>query len=152
MGTFLIQILGTVLSIGVALFGLGMIGIHLLEVKKDAEVIGYMNQSGQIAEAIQRYARDNGLLPVAEGREPLDILLESRYMKTMPEGGESGWSLDEESYSLLTPVGGSKEHALEICVAARRKVGMPQPDKVFKCDGSDAPDGVLSVKDPCCLK
>src|SRR5690606_20207452 len=101
--------------------------------------------------AVQSYASDKGRLPIEANRDPLDILVGDKYMKYKPLGGASEWALNGSSQSLLTPVKGEINKATKICVAARVKAEMPNPETIFKCDGSDAPDGALSPKDPCCL-
>lgn len=151
MSNVIIGVIGVILFIGLAVAGTSWLGPMFMESRIEAEAVGYLNQTSQISHAIESYASDRGKLPVQSGREPIDILVAERYMKNKPEGGSSDWVYDGETQSLITPVAGAVDQATKICVAARVRAEMPQPERVFKCDGSDAPNGVLSSKDPCCL-
>ncbi|AXK44115.1 hypothetical protein [Erythrobacter aureus] len=151
MSNVLLGIMGTILFIGLALAGVVFIGPEFMDTKIDAEASGYLNQRSQIAYAIESYASENGKLPLEAGKEPIDLLVEKKFLTRAPAGGSSQWSLNSADNSLITPVAGPKAHATKICVAARAKAKMAQPENIYKCDGSDAPGGRLSAKDPCCL-
>src|SRR3546814_1232853 len=75
------------------------------------------------------------------------ILVAEKYMKYAPEGGAAGWTLNSATKSLITPVSGSGDRASRVCISARIKAKMPSPSTILKCDGSDAPGGVLSPSD-----
>lgn len=151
MSNVIIGVIGVILFIGLAVASATWLGPKLMNSRIEAEAVGYLNQTSQISQAIESYASDRGELPVKAGHEPIDILVAEKYMKYKPQGGASGWVLDGDAQSLITPVAGEVEQATKVCVAARIKAQMPQPARVFKCDGSDAPGGALSPKDPCCL-
>lgn len=119
--------------------------------KTQAEAVDYLNQAGQISEAIAHYQGDHGKAPVNGAQEPVDVLVSTRYMKSAPPGGQSGWIYDEGTNSLMTPAKGNLSDATQVCIAARKKAGIPNPEKVFQCSGADAPGGALADNDPCCL-
>ena len=151
MSNVLIGIIGVILFIGLALSSAVWLGPKFMNTKIEAEAVDYLNQSSQIARAVESYASDKGRLPIIDGKEPIEVLVEEKYMKYAPAGGASGWELNGSTQSILTRVAGAEDRATRVCVAARVKAQMPSPEKIYKCDGSDAPGGALSVKDPCCL-
>lgn len=151
MSNVIIGIIGVILFIGMAVAGAVYLGPKFLDSRIDAEAIGYLNQSSQISKAVEDYSSDRGRLPIEAGREPVEILVAEKYMKYAPEGGAAGWTLNSATKSLITPVSGSGDRASRVCIPARIKAKMPSPSTILKCDGSDAPGGVLSPSDPCCL-
>lgn len=151
MSNVIIGIIGVILFIGMAVAGAVFLGPKLGDSRIDAEAVGYLNQTGQISKAVEEYSSDRGRLPIEAGREPIDILVSEKYMKYAPAGGADGWMLNSETKALITPVDGGGVRANKVCIAARTKAKVPNPTKVLKCDGSDAPGGVLAPSDPCCL-
>lgn len=151
MSNIIIGIIGVILFTGLAVAGTVWLGPKFTQSTVDAEAINYLNQKSQISRAIEHYASDRGRLPVESGRQPVEILVENGYLRSAPLGGESGWVLNSDVSSIITPVAGDSARANNVCIAARLKANMPDPERVLKCDGSDAPDGRLSSRDPCCL-
>jgi hypothetical protein len=145
----LIGIIGVILFIGLALSGASYFGSNLVATKVDAQASDYLNQSSQIGRAIEQYASDNGRLPIDGSRNPIDILIESKYMRSAPPGGSSTWTYVDSAKAMLASVSGTSTQALQVCVSARKRASMPSPTNVLKCDGST---GALSKKDPCCLR
>ena len=151
MTNILIALIAAALFIGLALAGVVYIGPRVIDSRVEAEATNYLYQSSQISKAIQDYASDHGRLPLDGSRDPIDILVAEKYMKYAPEGGATKWKLDAGAGALITPVPEDGDRAQKVCVAARVKASMPDPEKVLKCDGSDAPGGKLTPSDPCCL-
>jgi hypothetical protein len=148
MSNVLLGIIGVVLFIGLAVASASYFGGSLIGVKVDAQATDYINQSSQIAKAIEQYTSDNGRLPVNGTQEPVDILVASRYMKSKPPGGRSPWVMSAAAKALLTPAAGSDADGLKVCIAARKRANITNPTQVKACNGSG---GALSKTDPCCL-
>lgn len=151
MSNVLVGIAAIILFIAGSLAMATFFGPKFMASRIDAQAVSYLSESSQISHAVESYASDNGGLPVEPGKEPVEILVAENYLSDAPTGGASGWFLAEEDAAILATVEGSRERALDICAAARKKAGFPNPERVYQCDGSDHPNGILSVKDPCCL-
>ncbi len=151
MSNVLLGIMGSILFIGLALAGAVFIGPKVAETKIEAEAGRYLNQRSQIAHAVQNYASENGKMPVEPGKDPIELLVERKFLTRAPAEDGSGWSLNTADNFLVKPVDAPRDQATKICVAARAKAKMPSPESIFQCDGSDAPNGRLSANDPCCL-
>lgn len=149
MSNVLLGIIGVIFFIGLAIAGASYFGDSLTGTRVEAQASNYLNQSSQISRAIEQYASDNGRLPIDGGRNPLDILIESKYMRSAPPGGSTGWAYSPDAKAMLASVSGTTDQGLKVCIAARKKAAMPSPTNVLKCDGST---GALSKKDPCCLR
>jgi hypothetical protein len=144
----LLGIIGVIFFIGLALAGASYFGSAITGSKVEASATDYLNQSSQIARAIDQYVSDNGTLPIDGTNEPVAILVSKRYMTKAPPGGRSPWVMSASAKALLTPAAGTVEEGLKVCVAARKKANIPSPSNVLKCDGST---GALEKFDPCCL-
>lgn len=148
MSNVLIGIIGVIFFIGLAIAGYSYFGEAVLGSKVDAQATEYLNQQSQLARAIEHYSSDNGKIPVDGASDPVDILVSSKYLKSAPPGGRSPWTLNSDAKALLARPEGSVSEGLEVCIAARRKANMPDPEHPLQCDGSG---GSLAKNDPCCL-
>lgn len=148
MSSVILGIVGVIFFLGLAIAGASYFGSSLTATKVDAQATEYLNQSSQIARAIEQYSSENGKLPINGSVEPIDILVASKYMKVAPPGGRSPWVMNVAAKALLTPAADNNADGLKICIAARKRASMVNPTQVKKCDGST---GALSKYDPCCL-
>lgn len=149
MSNVLLGIIGVIFFIGLAIAGASYFGGSLVGTRIEAQASNYLNQTSQISRAIEQYASDNGRLPIDGSRNPIDLLVEGKYMRSAPPGGSTGWAYAPAAKAMLASVSGSSADSLKVCVAARRKAAMSNPSNVLRCDGST---GALSKKDPCCLR
>ena len=114
MSNVIIGIIGVVLFIGLSVASASWIGPQVMASRIEAAAVGYLNQSGQIARAVETFTSEKGRLPVEAGRNPIEILVSERYMKHAPEGGASGWELHSSDLTLITPVEGTVDHANKV--------------------------------------
>ena len=148
MSSVVMGIIGVVLFITLALATTVFLGPKVTERRLTAEAVSYLNQSSQIAQALEDYARDKGGYPSGSGVIPINALVSGGYMSSVPPGGAGSWQMNSTAKAILTPIAGAPSKALKICVVAREKAMMSSPSNVLKCDGST---GTLSLQDPCCL-
>lgn len=148
MSNVLLGIIGVIFFIGLAIAGASYFGTAITGSKVEASATDYLNQSSQIARAIDQYVSDNGSLPIDGTNEPVSILVSRRYMTKAPPGGRSPWVMSASAKALLTPAAGTTDEGIKVCVAARKKASMATPSNILKCDGST---GALEKNDPCCL-
>ncbi|OZA16484.1 MAG: hypothetical protein B7X90_18050 [Novosphingobium sp. 17-62-19] len=150
MSHVLVGIIGVIMFVGLAIAGANYYGGSVTGAKVDAQAADYLNQSGQIARAIEAYENDNGKPPVdGSGTQTVQVLVDSGYMSETPPGGRSAWAWDSSAKALLAVAGANDTEGLRVCIAARKRAAMPNPSQVKACDGSG---GKLSKADPCCLK
>ncbi|QAY80146.1 hypothetical protein [Sphingosinicella sp. BN140058] len=149
MSNVIIGLIGVILAISLALASAIYFGDQFQEGKVEVEAMSYLNDVGQISRAAQQYASEKGKAPIEAGREPIEILVSEKYMKN-GSLADSTWTL--QGRALLRDVPGDLARANKICAIARAKAKMPTPNNILKCDGSNAPGGVLSPRDPCCLR
>lgn len=148
MNGLFLGIISIAFCIALALASFSYFGDAIQTSRVDAQATNYLNQQSQLAQAIENYQTDKGRRPNAGSTDPVDELVASKYLKTVPPGGETAWQLDAGSKALLAQPEGDLEQAMKVCVAARRRANMPDAEHPLKCDGSS---GDLLKNDPCCL-
>lgn len=151
MSQVIIGVIGMLLFIGLAIAGASYLGPQFGDQKVEAEATRYLSERSQIERAVQSYASDLGGLPIVPGQDPVDVLVQGKYLTKSPAGGGGLWAYDAASKSLVMTLPGSASQKLKVCVAARKRAGIPNPGTPYKCDGSDAPGGVVEMRDPCCV-
>mgnify|MGYP001184296675 CR=1 FL=1 len=147
MWNVLLGVIGVVIFIGLALAGALFLGPKITNSGEEAKTAVYINESTQIARALEAYAIDNGRFPIVDGVEPVTMLVSEGYLKKRPPGGRSPWIWSAESNAILTEAGQTNEEGMRLCVIARKRAGIEDPENVKACDGSD---GDLARFDPCC--
>ena len=148
MSNVLIGIIGVILFIGLAIAGATFFGSSITNSGEEARAASYVNESTQIARALEMYATDNGRFPMDGNSEPVTILVNEGYLKSQPPGGRSPWTWSAASRAIITPAGNDDADGRRLCVIARKRAGMPNPETILACDGSD---GQLKKFDPCCM-
>ena len=147
MSNVLIGVIGVILFIGLALAAAVFFGPSIMNSGEEARAASYINESTQIARALEAYAIDNGRYPLDPGVEPVTVLVNEGYLKTRPPGGRTPWIWSADDKAILTPAGATDKEGLRLCEIARRRAGIPDPENIKSCDGSD---GDLDRFDPCC--
>lgn len=124
--------------------------------QKTGEASRIVVESAQIASAFDAFVQRERRLPGAGGssQDALNDLLNGKYLSEIPRGAQnSGWSVDYSEGMIYSVLGAAADDDnLDICRAARAQLELPEPENVYKCDGSDHPSGALPQREPCCIK
>lgn len=121
-----------------------------------ADAARLLTEGSQIERAVGLYRAHEGRTPdMVNHDDPLEALIQRRYLADRPSGGNGRWFVDYSSGMIRADVGAADDsRALNICRAARRSQGLPNPREVYRCDGSDYPfshpAGSLPANEPCC--
>lgn len=111
-------------------------------------------EGAQIEQAISNFTMRHGRAPGGAGDHDavMDELVNERFLASMPRGGLEPWVIDYGNGLIRSDIGGADdEEAREICAAARGQQNLPNPERVYRCDGSDHPAGMLPADEPCCV-
>lgn len=156
MTNLILVTLGVMLAAGTALMVTFYGGTAFTETRKSGEASRIIVESAQIASAFDAYVKRERRLPGGGGSsdDAIDDLIANDYLDEIPEGARaSGWSIDYNAGMIYSILGeASNDENVEICRLARAQIRLPEPDKVYKCDGSDYPGGKLPQREPCCIR
>lgn len=123
---------------------------------KDAEASRLVVEGEQIVNAINVYIQRERSIPGAGGDSSaaFNDLIAKHYLSEIPRGAEnSGWTVSYADKMIYSRIGSATdESSLEVCRAAQRQLNLPNPETVYKCDGSDHPAGGLTSREPCCIR
>jgi len=154
VSNIILVIFGVLIAAAAALMTLYFGGDAFTKYSEEAEAGRLVSEGAQIEAAVELYYRHNGKFP-DEG-DPMNELMDKDYLSSMPLGTEyttGDWVVDYDEGQIRSTVGSaSDDDAISICQTARRQLKMPEPEKVYKCDGSDYPGGRLSSREPCCIR
>ena len=111
-------------------------------------------EGAQIEQAVSNFTMRYGRAPGGGGTHEaaMSDLMSKNFLASAPRGGGEPWVIDYDNGLIRSDIGASDdETAREICAAARSQQNLPNPERVFRCDGSDHPSGGLPANEPCCL-
>ncbi len=155
MTNLILVTLGVILASGAGLMVTFYGGTAFGETRRNGEASKIIVESSQIASAFDAFVQRERRLPGggSSGQSALDELVAENYLSEIPQGASSaGWTIDYSEGMIFSVVGeASSEDNLKICRSARSQIGLPSPDTVYQCDGSDYPGGVLPAREPCCI-
>lgn len=111
-------------------------------------------EGAQIQQAISNYTIRYGKVPGNRGSSEAVAadLVSAKFLDTMPPGASQPWVIDYTNGLIRSDVGSTQDdEARQICKEARVQQKLPDPDTVYRCDGSDHPSGKLPSNEPCCV-
>ena len=111
-------------------------------------------EGAQIEQAISSYTIRYGKAPGggASHDAAMADLMSKKFLASAPRGGTQPWVIDYDNGLIRSDIGASDEdRAKDICAAARSQQNLPNPERVYRCDGSDHPSGMLPANEPCCV-
>jgi len=111
-------------------------------------------EGAQIEQAISNYTVRYGKAPGNGGshEDAMADLVSKKFLASAPPGGGEPWVIDYGHGLIRSDIGSSDDdRARDICAAARTQQNLPNPERVYRCDGSDHPSGMLPANEPCCL-
>lgn len=156
MTTIILTAIGILLAAASALMIAWYGGGAFNQGRINAEASRLIVEGSQIERAVGLYRAHEGRSPdVANPDDPLSALIDRRYMTKRPLGDGGRWLVDYQNGMIRSDVGAADDvRALSICRAARRQQNLPDPNSVFRCDGSDYPYShpamTLPANEPCC--
>ena len=148
MSNVVVGIIAAILLIGAGLLAANFLGPTVMKSRDTARVADYIGQTAQLRKAAEDYTASGNTLTLDGSVDPLARLSSSNALKGVPRGGSTSWALSTEAQALVMKAEGAVAAALAACRQARAAAGMPNPNSVKKCDGSE---GALSKNDPCCV-
>jgi len=154
--TIVLTTIGIILAAASALMIVWYGGTAFDQGKINADAARLVGEGAQIEKAEGLYRSQEGKRAyTANAANPLQALIDRRYLVDKPLGDTGKWVVDYDNHMIRADVGAADDtRALMVCRAARRAQKLPQPDAVFKCDGSDYPyshpDNTLPANEPCC--
>ena len=111
-------------------------------------------EGAQIEQAVTNFTIRYGRAPGNGGThdEAMSELMSKKFLASAPRGGGEPGVIDYGTGLIRSDIGASDdEEAREICADARGQQNLPNPERVYRCDGSDHPSGALPANEPCCL-
>ncbi len=168
MTTIILVSIGVLLAAAAALmmFFYGGDAFNNSELRSEAARL--VSEGAQVEYAATLYYHQEGNLPGREsdgsldGEKALEDLLGKKYLTHMPVGSKlinsSPWDMVYGTDGMIyTTIGAeADENAINVCKEARRQLGLPDPESVYQCDGSDYPGshpaGTLPDREPCCIR
>jgi hypothetical protein len=118
------------------------------------EAARLMNEGSQLHQAVTNYRARYGRHPGDRGthQQVLNDLVDKRFLAEIPDGARTPWVFDYPNgliRSEVGPVGDAEAQA--VCSEARARMELPNPEQIFRCDGSDHPNRSLPANEPCCI-
>lgn len=156
MTTIVLTTIGIILAAASALMIVWYGGSAFDQGRINADAARLVVEGSQIERAEGLYRAQEGKRAyVVNSANPLQALIDRRYLADKPLGDNGRWIVDYGNRMIRADVGAADDtRALMVCRAARRAQKLPDRDAVFKCDGSDYPyphpDGTLPATEPCC--
>lgn len=156
MTTVILTIIGILLASAATLMVVFYGGSAFTSSASQAEAARLVVEGDQIAKAIDSYTMQEGRLPGdnagLSSNAVASDLMSKKFLSSMPKGHDNPWIIDYPNQMIRVDVGSVNDPgAKAVCVAARKQLKMPNPDTVYKCDGSDSPAGQFNAKEPCCV-
>lgn len=148
MSNIVVGLISAILLIAAGLLAANLFGPAVMQSREAARTADYIGQTAQLRKAAEDYTAAGNALTLDGTVDPIDRLSTSSTLKGAPRGGRTPWALSTEAQALVMQAEGAAAAALASCRKARAAAGIPSPDDVKKCDGSD---GALSKNDPCCV-
>jgi len=156
MTELMVFVMSVVLAATVTVLALHDTGDAYFEAAIAAKATRELQNGRSIMDAVRLWkAYNEGNFPdgTAEGKDPLQLIVEGGYLTRVPDGLTEKWQVDAINRAALSTIGSvGEEEPLKICVDMRTRMRMSSPEIIYKCDGSDAPGGALETNDPCCIE
>jgi len=157
MTTIILVILGVVLAAAAALFIVYYGGDAFGNGRIEAEAGRLVSESSQVEAALELYYRQEGHYP--RGDDPVEELIAAGYLTHAPLGTRTTlpdrWKIDYDAEMIRALLGTTDDdEAVNICLTARQQLDLPEANTasgVYRCDGSDSPNGRLAGREPCCI-
>lgn len=144
MSNVLIAAIAIILVIALALAGALFMGGQFSEITDDAKAAKLVTEGGQIKNSYDlRRVVTGKSLNLGVGADELNTLKNEGYLKTVPPGFVTDWKIAQTGVA-MTKLGEGEDY-LDICVAARKRINITNPDTVLSCD-----DPAITDIDPCC--
>ena len=112
------------------------------------------SEGAQLENAVSNYRARYGRHPANRGshEQVLSELMSKKFLSDIPSGASDQWVFDYPNGLIRSNVGTVEdENARAICREARAQQDLPDPDNIYKCDGSDHPNRALPANEPCCI-
>lgn len=174
MTTIILVAIGVLIAAVAAIMMIFYGGDAFSDSKQRADAARLVQESAQVEYAFDLYTRQEGQMPGLDtagnpvsGLQAINDLKAKKYLSYAPLGMQDAisngtfdgnWAIDynlgviRSSLGPATINGEPNEDALGICREARKQLYLPEPEKVYKCDGSDVVGGGgLSSREPCCI-
>lgn len=157
MTTIVLVTIGIILAAASALMVLWYGGGAFDNGRINADAARLLTEGSQIERAVGLYRAQEGKSPdAANAADPLEALIDRRYLADRPSGANGRWFVDYPSGMIRADVGAVDDtRALMVCRSARRAQKLPNPGDVYRCDGADYPlphpPGTLPAIEPCCV-
>lgn len=157
MTTITLVILGVLLAAASVLFILYYGGDAFGNGRIEAEAGRLVGEGAQMEAALELYYRQEGHYPTSG--DPVQELISAGYLDYQPIGTRTmevdRWAIDYDGGMIRAKLGPTDhEESLNICLKARQQLDLPEANTatgVYRCDGSDSPDGRLGGREPCCI-
>ncbi|WP_298844039.1 hypothetical protein [uncultured Salinicola sp.] len=157
MTTITLVILGVLLAAASVLFILYYGGDAFGNGRIEAEAGRLVGEGAQMEAALELYYRQEGHYPTSG--DPVQELISAGYLDYQPIGTRTmevdRWAIDYDGGMIRAKLGPTDhEESLNICLKARQQLDLPKANTatgVYRCDGSDSPDGRLGGREPCCI-
>ena len=154
MTTTILVTIGILVAAAAALMTVFYGGDAFHNSKISAEASRLVVEGAQLERAVGAFVAQEGRRP-GDGVTPELIqqeLINKRYLKEVPLGARQPWLIDYDNKMIHSDLGSvQNDQARNVCLAARRQLDLPNPDRVYHCDGSDYPGGVLPSRESCCI-
>ena len=153
MTTTILVTIGILIAAAAALMTVFYGGDAFNNGKTNAEAARLVVEGAQMERAVGAFVAQEGRRP-GDGVTPALIeeeLIRKRYLREVPLGARQPWVIDYDNRMIHADLGAvENKQAKDVCLAARRQLDLPEPNKVFRCDGSDY-GGALPSREPCCI-
>lgn len=150
MTTLILVTLGVLLAAASAFMMMYFGGDAFSEASDKAEAARLISEGTQVDHAYDLFRAQEGRRPgngTGVDTAALQDLLDKDYLAEAPVGMASGWEIDHDRGVARSKLGlATDEEAQRICVAARKQLGLPDPENIKRCN-----DANLSGAEPCCI-
>ena len=157
MTTILLVILGVLLAAAAVLFVVYYGGDAFGNGRIEAEAGRLVGEGAQMEAALELYYRQEGHYP--RSSDPVAELIAAGYLTHAPLGTRTQekdrWAIDYDAQMIRALLGTTdNEDTMSICLKARQQLDLPAANTstgVYRCDGTDSPNGRLGGREPCCI-
>ena len=157
MTTIILVILGVLLAAASVLFVVYYGGDAFGNGHIEAEAGRLVGEGAQMEAALELYYRQEGTYPTSD--DPVSELIAAGYLTYQPLGTRTTeadrWAIDYDVGMIRAKLGTTDhEESANICLKARQQLDLPEANTstgIYRCDGSDSPDGRLAGREPCCI-
>lgn len=154
MTTTILVTIGILVAAAAALMTVFYGGEAFYNSRVNAEASRLVVEGAQLERAVGAFVAQEGRRP-GDGVTPALMqqeLVSKRYLREVPAGARQPWVIDYDNKMIHSDLGAvENEEARKVCLAARRQLDLPNPDRMYRCDGSDYPGGVLPSRESCCI-